>query len=326
MRSARLVIPLPAIGDVLMAHVLIQILKQQDEDAPIDVITSCSSAPAARLFPEIRDVFELRGPTGGMRAADFLATVRQARKRRYAASYAAYINLKFTLIPWLAGIPRRMGFQRAEHSETLFTHALPSISPPGHFAHEIATLARPWKTDFDLPLPRLAFDREDLAKLPEPMRDLAAGGRLAALCPGGVSNRHKRWPASHYAKLAAWLADQGFEVAILGAAADASEARQITVEARQPAIHDLTGKTKLVDALRLLSRCNALVANDTGIMHAGAALGVLTLGIFTVTNPHMFGPLGPRAHYIAPAHPSSDTDAVAPEAVIAKLENLLSPD
>ncbi|MBF2734965.1 MAG: lipopolysaccharide heptosyltransferase II [Betaproteobacteria bacterium AqS2] len=327
MGAARLVIPaLPGIGDMLMAHGLIQILRQQDADAPIDLIASPNSAPVARLLPEIRDVFELRASSGEMRPVDFLATVRQARQRRYAAAYSVHINPKLTLIPWLAGVPRRLGFERARHSATLFTQALPSISPPSHFAREMATLAKPGETDFDLPSPRLEFGSKELHKLPKDLQDLAAGGRLVALCPGGVTSRHKRWPAAHYARLAAWLADQGFAVAILGNAADADEARQIAAQAKHPAIHDLAGKAKLVDALKLLSRCKALVANDTGIMHAGAALGIVTLGIFTITNPHMFGPLGPRAHHIAPARPSCHPDAISAKAVIAKLETLLPQD
>jgi heptosyltransferase-3 len=37
-----------------------------------------------------------------------------------------------------------------------------------------------------------------------------------------------------------------------------------------------------------------LVSNDTGPMHLGPALGVPTLGIFSVGFPHHFRPTGPR--------------------------------
>jgi heptosyltransferase-1 len=35
----------------------------------------------------------------------------------------------------------------------------------------------------------------------------------------------------------------------------------------------------------VLSRCAALVANDSGLMHLGVALGVPTFGIFGITSP-----------------------------------------
>jgi ADP-heptose:LPS heptosyltransferase len=41
----------------------------------------------------------------------------------------------------------------------------------------------------------------------------------------------------------------------------------------------------LKDTASLISQCNALISNDSGIMNLGAALGVLTFGIFGITNP-----------------------------------------
>jgi ADP-heptose:LPS heptosyltransferase len=48
---------------------------------------------------------------------------------------------------------------------------------------------------------------------------------------------------------------------------------------------DYTGKLDLRDTAALISQCAALVANDSGIMHLGAALGVPTFGIFGITSP-----------------------------------------
>lgn len=41
----------------------------------------------------------------------------------------------------------------------------------------------------------------------------------------------------------------------------------------------------LCDTAALISQCSALVANDSGIMHLGATLGIPTFGIFGITNP-----------------------------------------
>jgi ADP-heptose:LPS heptosyltransferase/SAM-dependent methyltransferase len=45
------------------------------------------------------------------------------------------------------------------------------------------------------------------------------------------------------------------------------------------------GKLSLADTAALLKQCSALVANDSGLMHLGVALGVQTFGIFGVTSP-----------------------------------------
>lgn len=50
-------------------------------------------------------------------------------------------------------------------------------------------------------------------------------------------------------------------------------------------VRDFTGQLSLHDSAALLSECAALVSNDSGLMHLGAALGVPTFGIFGLTSP-----------------------------------------
>jgi ADP-heptose:LPS heptosyltransferase/2-polyprenyl-3-methyl-5-hydroxy-6-metoxy-1,4-benzoquinol methylase len=45
------------------------------------------------------------------------------------------------------------------------------------------------------------------------------------------------------------------------------------------------GRLSLSDTAALLRECAALVANDSGLMHLGVALGIPTFGIFGITNP-----------------------------------------
>jgi hypothetical protein len=50
-------------------------------------------------------------------------------------------------------------------------------------------------------------------------------------------------------------------------------------------VQDFTGRLSLADTAALISQCRALVANDSGLMHLGVALGVPTFGIFGITSP-----------------------------------------
>jgi heptosyltransferase-2 len=45
------------------------------------------------------------------------------------------------------------------------------------------------------------------------------------------------------------------------------------------------GELDLADTAALLSECAALVANDSGLMHVGAALGIPVFGVFGITSP-----------------------------------------
>ena len=55
---------------------------------------------------------------------------------------------------------------------------------------------------------------------------------------------------------------------------------------RWPAhVQDATTPRELAETARLIAQCSAMVANDSGLMHLAAALGVPTLGIFGLTSP-----------------------------------------
>ena len=57
---------------------------------------------------------------------------------------------------------------------------------------------------------------------------------------------------------------------------------------------DFTGKLSLADTAALLRECAALIANDSGLMHLGVALGVPTFGIFGITSPAREGIRAPH--------------------------------
>jgi ADP-heptose:LPS heptosyltransferase len=77
-------------------------------------------------------------------------------------------------------------------------------------------------------------------------------------------------------------------VVILGTASDLDNRR--TYFARDFAwpthAQSYVGTLGLADTAALLRECAALVSNDSGLMHVGAALGVPTYGIFGITNPN----------------------------------------
>jgi hypothetical protein len=50
-------------------------------------------------------------------------------------------------------------------------------------------------------------------------------------------------------------------------------------------VQDFSGSLSLPDTAALISQSAALVANDSGLMHLGVALGVPTFGIFGITSP-----------------------------------------
>src|SRR5262245_51395198 len=110
------------------------------------------------------------------------------------------------------------------------------------------------------------------------------------------------------------------------------------VRAALPAAIDLAGNTDLGTLLAILERAAGVLANDSGIMHLAAALGVPVVGVFGSTSPGWTAPLGPRAGWVSHPVPCSPCYArtcpidfecmlwLDPEALVDKLFSLMQPE
>jgi heptosyltransferase-2 len=130
----------------------------------------------------------------------------------------------------------------------------------------------------------------------EAMRALALATRrpIAILCPGAEFGPAKRWPTEHFISLAQRLLNDGHAVWLLGSQNDQPAAAPIA--SAIPGVRDLTGRTDLGTAIDLLSLATVVVSNDSGLMHAAAAVSRPLVALFGSSSPIHTPPLSPVAH------------------------------
>jgi heptosyltransferase-2 len=139
---------------------------------------------------------------------------------------------------------------------------------------------------------------------------------LLAICPGAEYGPAKQWPAGKFADVAAgWLTGTmqtaagatatERRVVLLGGPKDAGLGEQIRawVAGRLDGdpgdrLRNLCGTTSLMEAFAILSGAGIALSNDSGLMHAAAALDVPVLAIFGSTDPRHTPPHSPRARII----------------------------
>ena len=251
-------------------------------------------APVYRAMPQVAAVLELPFAHGGLQwgARRALATQLQGQ---FDAAYVCPNSLKSALLPWWAGIPKRVGYQ-GEARVALLNHRLPN-PPKGQ---------RPPMVAFYSALSGEAQVQDD-----RPVLQLTVAAVLAVMAqlelrrqgyyvmaPGAEYGPAKRWPARHFATLARQLP---LPVVLLGSSKEAELCAKIAkaVNLGLPGqCLDFSGRTTLDQALATIAAAKAMISNDSGLMHVAAAFGVPQVALFGSSSPLHTPPLSPLAQVI----------------------------
>ncbi len=295
MNPIRILIVAPNwIGDAVAAQPLFMRLATRRPNVAIDVLAPPWVVPALEAMPEIRQV--IANPFGHG-VFKFLARWRFARgfAGRYDEAYVLPNSWKSALIPLLAGIPLRVGFVgEGRYGVLNRIHKLDKKALPLQVERYAALAEKPRSPlERPLPNPRIARGAADIAATLA-LLGLSDAPRPIVFCPGAEFGPAKRWPEAHYAALARRLAANGYPVWILGSKKDMPVAAEIARRA-QEAVHDLCGRTNLVQAIDLIAHAHAIVTNDSGLMHVAAALDTPLVAIFGSSSPNYTPPLSPKA-------------------------------
>ncbi len=126
---------------------------------------------------------------------------------------------------------------------------------------------------------------------------------LVALAPGAAYGAAKRWPPEYFADLVGDFATGGVRSVIVGSLADRPVAREIErhLGSGRASLIDLVG-TNVETLAGTLTFVRALVANDSGAMHLGAAIGVPVTAVFGPTDQRRTSPRSTAPHAVL-SHP-----------------------
>ncbi|MFU8798110.1 MAG: lipopolysaccharide heptosyltransferase II [Gammaproteobacteria bacterium] len=262
------------VGDMVMAQSLFQFLRQRDPHCQIDVLAPDSTLPLLSRMPEIRRAISAPFKHGELALKKRYQLACSLRADNYDKAILLTNTVKTALIPFWARIPIRVGGPRRVDKKKypLMIQQFCALAlSKGEILPEI------------LPFPKLITPHPN----PPPQ-----GGRepILILCPGAEYGPAKRWPPAHYAAVAnAKLAD-GWKVWILGSRGDAVAGEEIQ-HYTQNRCHNLIGKTTLLEAIDLIAQADAVVTNDSGLMHIAAAVQRQLVVLYGSTDSRFTPPL-----------------------------------
>ena len=299
-RAQRALIVAPSwIGDTIMAQPLFARLLAKSPGLQLDALSPRWVAPVLQRMAEIHDVIDSPFAHGQLSLKARWRLARQLAARRYDAVYVLPNSLKSALVPFMAGIPQRIGFTGESRyglinvRHTLDKQALPLM------VERFAQLAEAPGT----PLPRPVSYPKIRSTAEEQQKTLAELGiprpaKVVAFCPGAEYGPAKRWPAAHFAELARKLAADGYAVWLFGSPKDSAVAEEILSLA--PGLcRNLCGATSLGQAVDLLALTDLVVCNDSGLMHVAAALDRPIVALYGSSSPGFTPPLSDRADILS---------------------------
>lgn len=293
------------IGDAVMSQPLLADLKAKYPHAQIDVLASKWVSPIYHACIEVHQVIETGLEHQKIQWQLRKELAKQIQATQYEACFVLPNSLKSALIPWFANIPFRIGY-RGEMRFGLINLLLdnPSkVNRPPMAEHYLAlgslledeTQSLNCAAAYPVLQVPLAAKQSVINKL----RDVGIDQKnMFVLCPGAEYGPSKRWPTEHFARLAIALIsdDPGNRIILLGSQGDHTLAQSINTQVGDhPNLLNWCGKTSLDEAIALISISRALVSNDSGLMHIGAALHVPQIAIFGSSDPHHTPPLSDKA-------------------------------
>jgi lipopolysaccharide heptosyltransferase II len=314
---------LSAHGDVVQTLPVLAAIKAHWPDAHVGWVVEASAAPLLEKCPLIDTLHVSRRKQWQAdlsQPRQWLATSREVhgfigeiREQGYTVSLDVQGLLKSAVIPWLAGIPNRLGFRATrESADRFYTHRLAPIGQRD--AHTSATdqflalsdaLGCPHPRRFGYPLPPVEdVVMEWMAAVTGRRYQLESGllteidVPVIALAPATIWPS-KHWPPANWQQLIDELLGRNYRVLLIGSPNEQPLADALVKPYRRPDgtlpgnIRNLVAHTSLPDLYALFRCVDVLIGPDSAPLHIANAVAAQPDN--EAQRPHIIGLYGPTA-------------------------------
>ena len=290
-----LAIRLARFGDIVLLLPALSSLKACFPESHLTFLTDGRFAPLAAMCPAIDEVVSL--DRIGMRDGSYLNAMREIvrfgrnlRRQKFDVAIDFHGFRETNLIAWWSRAPKRLGLKRADQSYLRFCfNQQPVLEDKNlHVADMFLKVAERFS-----PLPKKLQSRSPLVIPSE-----TAHWVTSCLPPPPFSVlyvdapvRDRIWPLERFIGLTRlMIRDLGVPVVVVG-----GPGRELK---GFPDGVIVLSSLSIPRLAAVVASARLLVSNDTGPMHLGPALGIPTVGIFSVGIPTHFRPTGLYDRYV----------------------------
>ena len=288
---------------MIQALPVLRLLKLHFRDAEIFWWIDSALAPLLEGDPDLAGIvrFERKRWASPVHWPEMLRSIRRLREQNFDLVIDLQCLARSGAFAWLANGKFLIGLEEVrEGARGFYDVAVPRKSFHTHavdwYLAVLPQLGVPVHKNFSWLPERPEISAEVKRKWPDAFvsnpQSAIRNPQLIILQPGARWD-NKRWPVNYFAELVLQLAEKfpGTRFAILGSGEDKPLGEIISRAAPERCLN-LCGATSLPEMIEWVRLCDLMVTNDTGPMHAAAALGKPLVALFGPTEPRRTGPYG----------------------------------
>jgi heptosyltransferase I len=303
-----------ALGDVIQTLPILSMLRASYPEAKIGWAIDAALVPAIKGHPDLDYIHvcerkkwfdDLKSPALWQSTfAAVISFINEVKAINYDVAIDAQGLLKTAVLPYFAGIKRRIGYRHGRELSTLFytekyLNQKEYFDPSVHHLEHMALLAEAIgaadvRHSIEPPaVPRAV--KEKIAKLFE--QAFSTASPVVALAPA-TQWQSKHWPEEHWAALLyQLLAKTNLNILLISSAGDAPLIQRI-LRTFPPAqlngrVFNASGKTSVQEMYALYQHVTAAIGSDSAPLHiAGAVKVPVLIGLYGPTGYRRTAPIG----------------------------------
>ncbi len=281
------------LGDLILATGLVEVIHHDNPEAEVWFLTETGYSEALDNHPKIAGVLKLdsKKKNNPFYLWSFYGVLR---KQKFDAVLDLFGNPRSAQMTFLGGAPVRVGFEMRGRSWAYNRVAKPSSDPlpsgrrkvTEAYLDQVRALGLKTNGSYKTSLFVSEEEKNQVRKVFE-RAGIKPGQKVAVLTPG-ASWPAKRWPLERFIELGHWLKKAGVRPVYIFGPKETDLIPDFETYMDKDWL--LINQPNIRGLMAFIDAGDVLIANDSGPMHVGPALGTPTLGIFGPGEPEIWFP------------------------------------
>jgi heptosyltransferase-2 len=304
------------VGDAIMTTPVLRAVRKNYPKAQITVLAKPWVIPVYEHNPYVDHIMLYDNNRRHKRGLGTLTLAADIRQHQFDLAVLMQNAFEAALITWLGCVRERLGYNT--DARVMLLNRAVKMDPKlkqGHLIDYYIAILKGAGLFTDGRRLDLFLSKEDRQTAGNILKQsgLDQSAPVIGINPGATGGTAKRWFPERFAKVAERLSKKfNTKILIFGGPSDRELGDQICQSAPDCCVN-IAGQTTLGQAFALIETCRLFITNDSGLMHAAAALNINQVAVIGSTNFKATSPANENSVIIrVPVHCSPCMKAECP--------------